>query len=82
LTVRWMIAVTALAAAAMASAEPAPPSASDSDHQPNREARVVLASAEQDPNAESPVPEAQPPATPAKKPRAARVTTCRCGDPG
>lgn len=82
MNVRWMIAVTALAAAAMASAEPAPPSAGDSDHQANREAQVVLASADQDPNAESPAPDAQPPATPPKKKRAARVTTCRCGDPG
>jgi len=77
-----MIAVTALTAAAMASAEPAPPSASDSGRQESREAQVVLASAERDPKAESPAPEAQQPATPAKKPRAARVTTCRCGDPG
>jgi len=77
-----MIAVTALTAAAMVSAEPAPSSARDSDQQETREAQVVLASAERVPDAESSAPEAQPPATPAKKPRAARVTTCRCGDPG
>lgn len=70
-----IIAATALALAGTAIAEPAKP-APRPVQQPatNRPAEVVLASAEQvsAPAAVTPV------ATPAKKPRAARVTTCRC----
>jgi hypothetical protein len=40
-------------------------------------AAVVLASAE---TVSGAAPSADQPATPAKRPRVARVTTCRCGD--
>jgi hypothetical protein len=39
---------------------------------------VALASADQ---IRAPAPAEQPSTTPVKRPRAARVTTCRCGDP-
>lgn len=82
MTVRWMmIGAIAWSAAAMAVAEPAQPTGRTSDQQSNRGAPVVLASAERIPEADARGEEAQEPATPAKRPRAARVTTCRCGDP-
>ena len=83
MTVRWMIACDASAAAAMAAAEPATRNpASDSDQRAIARRQVVLASAERVPECRSRrPPRLQQPATPAKKPRAARVTTCRCGDP-
>ena len=75
---RLMIAVAALTIGTTAFAEPA---RTDSHSNPptNRPASIVLASAEA---AQAPAPEAdQPPPSPAKPRRAARVTTCRCGDP-
>lgn len=82
MTPRWLIVAIALSAATVASAEPTQSTGRDSDQQGNREAPVILASAERVPSADSPAAETQEPATPAKRPRAARVTTCRCGDPG
>jgi hypothetical protein len=72
---RCLIAASAaLAIAGSAGAEPAKPTAQPAKDRPAAE--VVLASAEQAP---APALLAQnQPATPAKKPRAARVTTCRC----
>ena len=67
-----IIAATALAFAGSAAAEPAKPAAQPAPA--NRPAEVVLASADQI----RPAVVAQAQATPAKKPRAARVTTCRC----
>jgi len=73
-----MIASASLLVAGSASAEPSKPAAQP-QAQPaqSQPAKVVFASADQ---VETPVgvAEAQA-AAPAKKPRAARVTTCRCG---
>ena len=68
-----IIAATALAFAGSAAAEPAKPAAQPAST--SRPAEVVLASADQ---IRTPAVVAQAQATPAKKPRAARVTTCRC----
>ena len=72
-----LIATAALAFAGAAAAEPAKPAAQPAT-QPTAQkpAEVVMASAEQSP-APAVVAEAQA-ASPAKKPRAARVTSCRC----
>jgi hypothetical protein len=72
-----MIASAALALAGGAAAEPVKP-ADQPTVQPanNRPAEVVLASAEQAPTPAG-VTQAQA-AAPVKKPRAARVTSCRC----
>ena len=72
-----MIASAALAIAGAAAAEPAKPAGKPAA-QPvkDRPAEVVLASAEQLPTPAA-VDQAQA-VTPPKKPRAARVTTCRC----
>ncbi|MGH6658300.1 MAG: hypothetical protein ACREBK_00725 [Sphingomicrobium sp.] len=90
MTVRLIIfAATAMSAAAIATAQPAQTTAGRESDQPTSQptdlpANVVLASVERPPNPDeaAPVADAQPPATPVKRPRAARVTTCRCGDPG
>lgn len=76
-----MIAATAMSAAAMAVAEPAQPNGQKASSPSNRPAEVILASAERLPGAESPTADVQTPSAPVKRPRAARVTTCRCGDP-
>lgn len=69
---RYLItAATALAFAGSAAAQPAKPAPQQAPA--NRPAEVVMASADQ---IRAPAVVAQ--ATPAKKPRAARVTTCRC----
>ena len=74
-----MIAAAALTIAANAAAEPPKVEAREASQPANRPAEVLLASAEQ---IRTPTPTAdQPSATPVKRPRAARVTTCRCGDP-
>jgi hypothetical protein len=72
------IAVAALTLGTTALAEPA--RTEDHSNPPtNRPAAIVLASAE---TAQASAPAAdQPAAAPAKPRRAARVTTCRCGDP-
>jgi hypothetical protein len=71
-----IIALTMLAAGTAAAAEPPKASAQAPAQQPNRPARVMLASAEQVP-APAPADQANPQSP---KHRAARVTTCRCGD--
>lgn len=74
------IALTALATAVTlagtALAEPAKPNA-PATPQPQLRPSVVLASAE---NVRTPNPSVQP-SPPVKRPRVARVTSCRCGDP-
>lgn len=69
-----LIASAGLAIAASAAAEPAKPVHAAA--QPtSRPAEVMMASAEQIPTA---VPAQAQDAAPVKRPRAARVTTCRC----
>ena len=67
-----IIAVTALAFARSAAAEPAKPAPQQA---PANRPDIVMASVDQ---VRTPALVAQAQATPAKKPRAARVTTCRC----
>ena len=71
-----IIALTMLAAGTAVAAEPPKANASAPAEQANRPARVMLASAEQ---VRAPTPADQANAQPPKH-RAARVTTCRCGD--
>ena len=76
-----LIASTILAIAAPAAADPAEPAqheTASAQAPTSRPAQVVLASAEQV-QAEVPA-ESQVASTPPKRPRAARVTSCRCGD--
>ena len=75
-----LIGSTILAVAAPVAADPANPVQRESAVQApaNRPAQVVLASAEQV-QAQLPA-DTQAAATPPKRPRAARVTSCRCGD--
>ena len=79
-----MIAAAALTIGATAAAEPPKSEPRDTAQPANRSAEVILASADQVravPVADEAVPAAdQPVATPAKRPRAARVTSCRCGE--
>ncbi|MFL6829863.1 MAG: hypothetical protein ACJ8D5_04480 [Sphingomicrobium sp.] len=73
-----LIASTVLALATAAAAEP-PKAATGAAAQPqSRPAAVVLASAEPVQTPQVASQELAP--VPAKRPRAARVTTCRCGD--
>ena len=69
-----------LAIATPAAADPAKPAQHEAVAQApaNRPAQVELASAEQV-QAEVPA-DSEAAATPPKRPRAARVTSCRCGD--
>lgn len=74
---RYLIATAALAFAASATAEPAKP-LRPAVQPVNRPAEVMMASADQVPVAiRASVTDSQE-AAPVKKPRAARVTTCRC----
>ena len=76
-----LIASTILAIAAPAAADPAEPAqreTASAQAPTSRPAQVVLASAEQV-QAQLPA-DTQAAATPPKRPRAARVTSCRCGD--
>jgi len=74
-----VIAAAALTIGAAAVAEPSRPAASATNQPTHPPAQVVLASAEQTQvQAPAPTPD-QPVATPVKH-RAARITTCRCGD--
>lgn len=74
---RYLIASAALAVAARAAAEPAKP-LHPAVQPANRPAEVMMASADQIAVAiPAAVTDGQE-AAPAKKPRAARVTTCRC----
>lgn len=77
-----MIAATAMSAATMAIAEPTQPNVRQASQQDSRPVEVVMASADRLPNTENPSAEAQPASAAAPRKRAARVTTCRCGDPG
>lgn len=81
---RWLIlAATAVSAAGMATAQPDRDNARDSKQPQAQNAQVVLASAPRETDAAPPPAEAQPATqAPAKPKRAARVTTCRCGDSG
>ena len=72
-----VIAAALLAAGSAASAEPPKAPAKDMTPQVNRNAPVLLASADQ---VTPPAPADQNAQPPVKRPRAARVTTCRCGD--
>jgi hypothetical protein len=72
-----LIAATALGTAA--SAEPVKPADTTTAAPKNRPAEVLLASAEQVP-ALVPASTQDPAAQPVKRPRAARVTTCRCAN--
>jgi len=71
-----MVASAALAISGAAVAEPAKPDAREAAATTSRPAGVLLASAEQVQRPPQPVQEQA--GTPVKKPRAARVTSCRC----
>lgn len=76
---RWMvIAATALTMAATAVAEPVQPVARDAAQPASQPRPVLLASAEQ---IRAPAAGEQAAPSPVKRPRVARVTSCRCGDP-
>ena len=72
-----IIAATAMAITTSAFAEPAKPHTAQSPQAATPPAEVVLASAE---TVRATAPSADQPAVPVKRPRVARVTTCRCGD--
>jgi hypothetical protein len=71
------IAAATLIGSAALAAEPVKPPVEPAT-QPQPRPDVVLASADQIPVS---APREQQATTPAKRPRAGRVTTCRCGDP-
>jgi hypothetical protein len=71
-----LIALALLTAGTGVGAEPPKASAKEAGQPAKRPAAVMLASAEQVP---TPTPADSNPQTPVKH-RAARVTTCRCGD--
>jgi hypothetical protein len=72
-----LVMIAALTLATSASAEPAKKTPAESA-QASARPTVVLAAAEQGANAGS---NEQSTPAPAKRPRAARVSSCRCGDP-
>ena len=72
-----MFAVAMLAVGTAAVAEPPKAPAQAPPQQANYPAKVMLASADQ---VATPAPADQSASQPPKRPRAARVTTCRCGD--
>ena len=75
-----LIAASALGFATIAAAEPAKSPAPTSSP-PAKDRPVVLASAEVPPSPGVAAADGTAaPAVPARKPRAARVTTCRCAD--
>jgi hypothetical protein len=75
---RFAVLTAALLIAANASAQPAQPQDRRADAQTNqRRADLVLASADSVPVQ---TPAADQPSQPPKHARAARVTSCRCGD--
>lgn len=74
---RYLIASAALAFAASAAAEPTKP-LHPAVQPTNRPAEVMMASAEQIPVVIPAAATDGQETAPAKKPRAARVTTCRC----
>jgi hypothetical protein len=72
-----VIAVAALVAGTPTFAEPAKPREAQPAQPASRPAAVVLASADQ---VGQIAPTGDQQAAPVKRPRTARVTTCRCGD--
>jgi hypothetical protein len=81
MSARLMVIVAAALTAASPAigADPVKPEAREASQPVNRPAEVLLASADQ---VRAPAQSGeQPNTTPVKRPRAARVTTCRCGDP-
>jgi hypothetical protein len=79
MTARLMIiAAAALMAGTSATAEPAKPDNQQANPPSRPPAALVLASAEE---AQPQAPAADQPSPAPVKHRAARVTTCRCGDP-
>lgn len=77
-----MVAAAMMSAAAVASAEPTQPDERETSQPRDRSAELIMASADQPPSAEGPSADTPAPSTAPKRVRAARVTTCRCGDPG
>lgn len=73
-----IIAASALAIASVAVAQPAKAPAASSAQSMGHSSPVVLASAER---VVGTIPPADVRSEQPKRPRAARVTTCRCGDP-
>ena len=76
--VRFVFAAIALTIGNSAVADPPTNQPREATRPADRSAQVVLASAE-DVRTPAPDTEQQSP-NPPKRPRAARVTTCRCGD--
>ena len=72
-----LIAAATLVSTAAVAAEPAKPAPSPQIAAPQAPVRVVLASAD---DLRSPVSTEQQAPSPPKRPRIARVTTCRCAD--
>ena len=72
-----LIAAAVLATGPAAGAGPAKAPAASATHSPSQPTPIVLASAER---VVGTVPPADVRAEQAKRPRTARVTTCRCGD--
>jgi hypothetical protein len=76
--VRFAFAAIALTIGSSAVADPPKNQLREATQPADRRPEVVLASAE---DVRTPAPDAeQQSPTPPKRPRAARVTTCRCGD--
>ena len=74
----FFAAATLISASAISAEPPKAPAHPPAQPQ-SRPADIVLASADEASNAS---PDANPQnSAPAKRPRVARVTTCRCGDP-
>jgi hypothetical protein len=73
-----LIAAAAATLAASVGAEPPKAEVHQASQPAKTPTEVALASADQ---VRAPAPSEQPSTTPVKRPRAARVTTCRCGDP-
>jgi len=78
MSARLMIIAAALTAASPAIAEPAKPQGAQATPPSRPPAELVLASAE---TTQSPAPTADQQTPAPVRHRAARVTTCRCGDP-
>lgn len=72
-----IIAAVALTISTSAFAEPAKSRGAPPPRPATQPAEVVLASAD---NVRDVAPSADQPSAPVKRPRVARVTTCRCGD--
>jgi len=72
-----IIAAAASMLGTSAFAEPPKPHVAQAAQPASPPAQVVMASADQ---IRGPAPDAEQAAPPVKRPRVARVTTCRCGD--